>query len=121
LFVNEDDGFAGAEDFVALGVGGSAALEIEFALLVFQFVEIAQVSAELISNRMNGLPFVVGARLRNLTGSVPLATACMYSTIFSQRTSFLSLPMWNPKYSSEVYTAAVEVTAKNRRAAIFRV
>src|ERR1035441_8221546 len=36
---------------------------------------------------MKGFPLVVGPRLRNLTRSVPLATACMYSTILSHRIS----------------------------------
>ena len=40
---DEDDGLAGAEDFVALGVGGRAALEVELTFQVLQLVEIAQV------------------------------------------------------------------------------
>ena len=40
---DEDDGLAVAEDLVALGLGGGAALEVELAFQVLQLVEIAQV------------------------------------------------------------------------------
>ena len=40
---DEDDGLSGAEDLVALGVGGGAALEVELTFQVLQLVEIAQV------------------------------------------------------------------------------
>src|SRR5215831_9322600 len=78
-----------------------------------------RLSGELISMSTNGLPLVVGPRLRKRTRSLLAATCCMYSTILSQRTSFLSLPMRKPKYCSGDWIAAeaanaVTIKAKRR-------
>ena len=111
---DEDDGLAGAEDLVALGVGGGAALEVELAFQVLQLVEIAQVFGGTDFQQDEGIAVGGGAEIAELD-AVRAATACMYSTILSQRTSFLSLPMRKPKYSSGVWTAAWSAAA-NRMA-----
>src|SRR5580700_249994 len=63
-------------------------------------------ASEVISTARKGLFMVEGPRLRTRTRPEDAATFSRYSTILSQRASFLSVPIRKPKNSSGVGTAA---------------
>ena len=63
---DEDDGLAGAEDLVALGVGGRAALEVELAFQGLQLVEIAQVFGGADFQQDEGIAVGGGAEVAEL-------------------------------------------------------